>query len=112
MLNHSSIKNSDCLNLVVPNLLPVQAEHFFSSSVSQRELLVKQVRPLKLLGLGGLLNSFTDDDEEVLSQNEGNSLSLVPKLLLLVIQEMTKVNVEELEEEEEEESGESLNKAA
>lgn len=44
-----------------------------------------QTRPLKLLGLGGLLDSFTDDDEEVLGQNEGNALPLVPKLLLLVI---------------------------
>lgn len=64
-----------------------------------------QVRPLKLLGLGGLLDSFTDDDEEVLSQNEGNSLPLVAELLLLVVQEVTEVNVEQLEEEEEEELG-------
>lgn len=59
------------------------------------------MRPLKLLGLGRLLDSFTDDDEEVLSQNEGNSLPLVPKLLLLVVQEVTKVDVEQLEEEDE-----------
>lgn len=59
-----------------------------------------QTRPLKLLGLGGLLDSFTDDDEEVLGQNEGNALPLVPKLLLLVIQKVTEVDVEKLEEEE------------
>lgn len=64
----------------------------------------KQVRPLKLLGLGGLLNSFTDDNEEVLSQHKRNSLPLVAKLFLLVIQEVTKVDVEQLEEQEEEES--------
>lgn len=64
----------------------------------------KQLRPLKLLGLGGLLDAFTDDDEEVLSQHEGNALPLVAKLLLLVIQEVTEVDVEELEEQEGEES--------
>lgn len=64
--------------------------------------------PLKLLGLGGLLNSFTNDDEEVLSQHKGNSLPLVAKLFLLVIQEVTKVNVEQLEEHEGEESRESM----
>ena len=61
------------------------------------------MRPLKLLGLGRLLDSFTDDDEEVLSQDEGNALPLVAKLLLLVIQEVTEVDVKQLEEEEEEE---------
>lgn len=64
------------------------------------------MRPLKLLGLGGLLNSFTDDDEEVLSQHKRNTLPLVAKLFLLVIQEVTKVNVEQLEEQEGEESRE------
>lgn len=59
------------------------------------------MRPLELLRLGRLLNSFTDDDEEVLRQDEGDALPLVPKLLLLVIQEVTEVNVEELQEEEE-----------
>lgn len=59
-------------------------------------------RPLKLFGLGGFLNSFTDDNEEVLSQDEGNPLSLVTKLLLLVVQEVAKVNVEQLGGEEEE----------
>lgn len=58
------------------------------------------MRPLELLRLGRLLNSFTDDDEEVLRQDEGDALPLVPKLLLLVIQEVTEVNVEELQEEE------------
>lgn len=62
------------------------------------------MRPLELLGLGRLLDSFTNNNEEVLSQNEGNSLPLVPKLLLLVIQEVTKVDVEQLEEEKEEEA--------
>lgn len=62
------------------------------------------MRPLKLLGLGGLLNSFTDDDEEVLSQHERNALPLVTKLLLLVVQKVTKVDVEQLEEHEEEAS--------
>lgn len=64
----------------------------------------KQPRPLKLLGLGGLLNPFADDDEEVLSQHEGNALPLVAELLLLVIQEVTEVDVEQLEEREGEES--------
>lgn len=64
--------------------------------------------PLKLLGLGGLLNSFTNDDEEVLSQHKRNSLPLVAKLFLLVIQEVTKVNVEQLEEQEGEESREGM----
>lgn len=64
--------------------------------------------PLKLLGLGGLLNAFTNDDEEVLSQHKRNSLPLVAKLFLLVIQEVTKVNVEQLEEHEGEESRESM----
>lgn len=59
------------------------------------------MRPLELLRLGRLLNSFTDDDEEVLRQDKGDTLPLVPELLLLVIQEVTKVNVEELQEEEE-----------
>lgn len=48
--------------------------------------------------LSNSLVFFTDDNEEVLSQNEGNSLPLVPKLLL-VVQEVTKVDVEQLEEE-------------
>ncbi len=67
--------------------------------------------------VGRLLNSFTDDDEKVLSQNEGNSLPFVPKLLFLMIQEVTKVDVEQLEEEKQEkeeegedELGESLKK--
>lgn len=59
------------------------------------------MRPLKLLSLSRLLDSFTDDNEEVLSQDKGNSLPLVPKLLLLMVQEVTKVNVEQLEEEKE-----------
>lgn len=63
------------------------------------------MRPLKLLGLGGLLDSFTDDDEEVLGQHERNPLPLVTKLLLLVIQEVSKVDVEQLGEEAESESG-------
>lgn len=62
------------------------------------------MRPLKLLSLSRLLDSFTDDNEEVLSQNKGNSLPLVPKLLLLMVQEVTKVDVEQLEEEEKEKS--------
>lgn len=56
--------------------------------------------PLKLLGFSRLLNTFTDDYEEVLSQDKGNAFPLVAKLLLLMIQEVTKVNVEQLEEEE------------
>ena len=59
------------------------------------------MRPLELFGLGGLLDSFTDDDEEVLRQHEGNSLPLVTELLLLVIQEVAEVNVEQLQEEAE-----------
>lgn len=66
----------------------------------------QQVRPLKLLGLGGLLDSFTDDDEEVLSQHKRNSLPLVAKLFLLVIQEVAEVDVEQLEEQEGAGSGE------
>ena len=66
------------------------------------------MRPLKLLGLCRLLNSFTDDNEKVLSQNKWNPLPLITKLLLLVIQEVTEVDVEELEKEEE--LGESLDK--
>lgn len=68
----------------------------------------KRVTPLKLLGLGGLLDSFTNDDEEVLSQHKRNSLPFVAKLFLLVIQEVTKVNVEQLEAHEGEESRESM----
>lgn len=62
------------------------------------------MRPLKLLGLGRLLNSFADDDEEVLGQHKRNPLPLVTKLFLLVIQEVSKVDVEQLEEREEAES--------
>lgn len=69
------------------------------------------MRPLKLLGLGGLLNSFTNDDEKVLSQHKRNSLPLVAKLFLLVIQEVTKVNVEQLEKQEGEESRENMGRA-
>lgn len=54
--------------------------------------------PLKLFGLCTLLGSLADDDEEVLRQHEGHPLSLVAKLLLLVIQEMAKINVEQLQQ--------------
>ena len=57
--------------------------------------------PLKLLGLGGLLHSFADDDEEVLREDEGDAFPLITKLLLLVVQEVAEVNVEELEAETE-----------
>lgn len=53
--------------------------------------------PLKLFGLGALLHTFTDDDQEVLRKNERNTLPFIAKLLLFVIQKMTKVNVEELQ---------------
>ena len=52
--------------------------------------------PVKLFGLGTLLAALADDEKEVLSKDEGNSLSLVAKLLLLVVQEVTKVYMEQL----------------
>lgn len=61
--------------------------------------------PLELLGLGGFLDAFTNDDEEVLSKDKGYTLPLVAKFLLLVIQEVTKVNVEQLEEADKELGG-------
>ena len=60
------------------------------------------MRPLKLFSLGGLLDPFTDDDEEVLGQDKGHPLPLIAKLLLLVVQEVAEVDVEQLQEEEEE----------
>lgn len=53
--------------------------------------------PLKLFGLCTLLGSLADDDEKVLRQHKGHSLSLVAKFLLLMIQEMAKINVKQLE---------------
>lgn len=53
--------------------------------------------PVKLFGLGALLHTFTDDDQEVLRENERNSLPFITKLLLFMIQKMTKVNVKELQ---------------
>lgn len=54
--------------------------------------------PLKLFGLCALLGSLADDDEEVLCQYKGHSLSLVAKFLLLMIQEMAKIYMEQLDE--------------
>lgn len=56
------------------------------------------VAPLKLFGLCALLGSFADDNQEVLRQYKGHSLSLVAKFLLLVIQEMAKIYVKQLKE--------------
>lgn len=47
--------------------------------------------PFKLFGLCALLGSFADDDEKVLCQNKGHSLSFVAKLLFLMIQEMAEI---------------------
>lgn len=54
--------------------------------------------PLKLFGLCTLLGSLADDDEEVLCQYKGHSLSLVAKFLLLMIQEMAKIYMKQLED--------------
>lgn len=58
--------------------------------------------PFKLFGLRALLGSLADDDEEVLRQHERDSLPLVAKFLLLVIQEMSKIYVEQLEKKQSE----------
>ncbi len=64
--------------------------------------------PLELFGLCALLHTLADDDQEVLRENERNSLSLVSKLLLLVIQEVTEVDVEQLQETPSEDTQYSL----
>lgn len=52
--------------------------------------------PLKLPRLGALLSSFANNDQEVLREHKGDSFSLVPKLLLFVVEEMAEVYVEQL----------------
>lgn len=52
--------------------------------------------PLELPCFCTLLGSFTDDDQKVLCEHEGHSFPLVAKLLLFVVEKMTKVYVEQL----------------
>lgn len=56
------------------------------------------VIPLKLFGLCTLLGSLADDDQKVLRQYKGHSLSFVAKFLLLMIQEMAKIYMKQLKE--------------
>lgn len=43
------------------------------------------------------MDAFTDNNEEVLSEDERNALPLVAKLLLLVVEKVAEVDVEQLE---------------
>lgn len=52
--------------------------------------------PFKLPRLGAFLSSFADNDQEVLGQHKRHTFSLVAKLLLFVVEEMAKINVEQL----------------
>lgn len=56
--------------------------------------------PLKLLGLGTLLHSFANDNKEVLCEDKGDTLTLITKLLLFMVQKMSKVDMEQLEQSE------------
>lgn len=53
--------------------------------------------PLKFLGLGTLLHSFADDDQEILCEDKGDALTLITKLLLLMVEKMSKVYMEQLQ---------------
>lgn len=55
------------------------------------------VSPFELSGFCTLLRSFADDDQEVLRENKRDPLSLVPELLLFVVEEMAEVDVEQLQ---------------
>lgn len=55
--------------------------------------------PFKLPCFGALLSSFANNDQEVLRQHKGHTFSFVPKLLLFVVEEMTKVYVEQLKKQ-------------
>lgn len=52
--------------------------------------------PFKLPCFGALLSSLANNDQEVLCEHKGHTLSLVPELLLFVVEEMAKVYVEQL----------------
>lgn len=52
--------------------------------------------PFELPSFGALLSSFANNNQEVLCEHEGHTFSLVPKLLLFVVEEMAKVYVEQL----------------
>lgn len=50
--------------------------------------------PFELPRFGALLSSFANHNQEVLRKHKGHTLSLVPELLLFVVEEMAKVYVE------------------
>lgn len=57
---------------------------------------VGEALPFKLPRFGALLRSFANNNQKVLREHKGDALPLVPKLLLFVVKEVTKVYVEQL----------------
>lgn len=56
----------------------------------------RYLKPLEFLTLLRVFFSFADDEEEVVSQDEGDALAVDAKLFLHVPEEVAEVNVEDL----------------